>query len=37
MVKVRHWTRPHPFKAQVTENNLKLVEEDVCEDVKAGG
>ncbi len=37
MVKVRHWTRPNPFKAQVNESDLKLVEEDLSEDLQPGG
>lgn len=37
MVKVRHWTRPQPFQAQVSEHDLKLVEEDLCENLSDGG
>jgi hypothetical protein len=37
MVKVRHWTRPNPFEAQVKESDLKLVEEDLSEDLQPGG
>ncbi|CAF0871863.1 unnamed protein product [Adineta ricciae] len=36
MVKVRHWSRPQPFQAEVTENDLKLVEEDISEDLQPG-
>ncbi|CAF1333860.1 unnamed protein product, partial [Adineta steineri] len=36
MVKIRHWTLPNGFKAQVTENDLKLVEEDLSEDLQQG-
>lgn len=37
MVKNRQWTRPNPFKADVSEKDLKLVEEDISEDLQAGG
>lgn len=37
MVKARHWTRPHEFKAEVTEKDFVLVEEDISEDLKDGG
>ncbi|CAF0885126.1 unnamed protein product [Adineta steineri] len=36
MVKARHWTRPHEFKAEVTEKDFLLVEEDISEDLKDG-
>ncbi|CAF3981717.1 unnamed protein product [Adineta steineri] len=36
MVKIRHWTRPNAFKAQVNENDFKLVEEDLSEDLQQG-
>jgi hypothetical protein len=37
MVKARYWTRPNPFKGQVNESDLKLVEEDLSEDLQPGG
>jgi hypothetical protein len=37
MVKARHWTRPKPFQAEVSEKDLKLFEEDLSEDLQAGG
>jgi hypothetical protein len=37
MVKVRHWTRPKPFQAEVKTNDLKLFEEDLPEDLQPGG
>jgi hypothetical protein len=37
MVKVRQWTRPNPFQAQVSEKDLKLVEDDLSEDLQSGG
>jgi hypothetical protein len=37
MVKVRQWTRPKPFQAEVSEKDLKLVEEDLSEDLQPGG
>ena len=37
MVKVRHWSRPQPFQAAVSEKDLKLVEEDISEDLQPGG
>lgn len=37
MVKVRQWTRPNPFKAQVSEKDLKLDEEDLSENLQPGG
>ena len=37
MVKVRHWSRPQPFQAEVNEKDLKLIEEDISEDLQPGG
>ena len=37
MVKAYHWSRPHEFKAEVSEKDLVLVEENISEDLKDGG
>jgi hypothetical protein len=37
MVKVRQWTRPNPFQAEVSEKDLKLDEEELSEDLQPGG
>jgi hypothetical protein len=37
MVKVRQWTRPNPFQAQVTEKDLKLDEEDLPQELQPEG
>jgi hypothetical protein len=37
MTKVRQWTRPNPFKAEVSEKDLKLVEQDLPESLQPGG
>ncbi len=37
MAKNRQWTRPNPFKAEVSEKDLKLVEEDLPEILQPGG
>ncbi|CAF3923397.1 unnamed protein product [Rotaria sp. Silwood1] len=36
MVKVRYWTRPKPFEGQISENDFKLVEEELSEDLQPG-
>ncbi|CAF0953438.1 unnamed protein product [Didymodactylos carnosus] len=36
MVKARHWTRPEEFHGEVKESDLKLVEENLSEDLKDG-
>ncbi len=37
MVKVRQWTRPNPFKGQVSEKDIKLDEEELSDDLQSGG
>lgn len=37
MVKLRQWTRPKPFEAQVSEKDLVLDEEELPEELQPGG
>ena len=37
MVKIRQWTRPKPFEAQVSEKDFALDEEEIPDELQQGG
>lgn len=37
MVKIRQWTRPKPFEAQVSEKDFELDEEEIPDELQPGG